>query len=214
MLVTPLRDGMNLVAKEFVASRLDDDGVLVLSEFAGAADELGEALMVNPYDIDARGRHDRAGADDERHGASGAHARAAAARQGATACRAWTSHFLDELDRISSEVAADTLPISSNADFTRARLAHPPGAPHRAAARLRRHARAARRHAGAGQPDPALLDLLQELHHAARHLRPRRRRPRPRRARGWLGDLPVGLWAEHALWRRDPTSSKWRGRSG
>ena len=37
MLVTPLRDGMNLVAKEFVASRTDDDGVLVLSEFAGAA---------------------------------------------------------------------------------------------------------------------------------------------------------------------------------
>ncbi len=52
MLVTPVRDGMNLVAKEFVASRVDEDGVLVLSEFAGAADELSEALIVNPYDID------------------------------------------------------------------------------------------------------------------------------------------------------------------
>jgi len=52
MLVTPLRDGMNLVAKEFVAARTDDDGVLVLSEFAGAANELREALLVNPYDID------------------------------------------------------------------------------------------------------------------------------------------------------------------
>ena len=51
MLVTPLRDGMNLVAKEYVASRVDDDGVLVLSEFAGAAAELEEALLVNPYDI-------------------------------------------------------------------------------------------------------------------------------------------------------------------
>ena len=51
MLVTPLRDGMNLVAKEYVASRVDDDGVLVLSEFAGAAAELAEALVVNPYDI-------------------------------------------------------------------------------------------------------------------------------------------------------------------
>jgi len=51
MLVTPLRDGMNLVAKEFVASRVDDDGVLVLSEFAGAAAELTGALSVNPYDI-------------------------------------------------------------------------------------------------------------------------------------------------------------------
>ncbi len=51
-LVTPLRDGMNLVAKEFVASRVDEDGVLVLSEFAGAASELAEAVPVNPYDIE------------------------------------------------------------------------------------------------------------------------------------------------------------------
>jgi trehalose 6-phosphate synthase len=52
MVVSPLRDGMNLVAKEFVASRADDLGVLVLSEFAGAADELDEALLINPHDID------------------------------------------------------------------------------------------------------------------------------------------------------------------
>ncbi len=52
MLVTPLRDGMNLVAKEFAASRVDDDGVLVLSEFAGAAAELHGAVTVNPYDIE------------------------------------------------------------------------------------------------------------------------------------------------------------------
>ncbi|MGE5728557.1 MAG: alpha,alpha-trehalose-phosphate synthase (UDP-forming), partial [Gemmatimonas sp.] len=52
MLVTPLRDGMNLVAKEFVATRTDVDGVLVLSEFAGAADELTRAMIVNPYDVD------------------------------------------------------------------------------------------------------------------------------------------------------------------
>jgi len=52
MLVTPLRDGMNLVAKEFIASRSDGDGVLILSEFAGAASELGEANIVNPYDAD------------------------------------------------------------------------------------------------------------------------------------------------------------------
>ena len=51
LLVTALRDGMNLVAKEYVASRIDDRGVLVLSEFAGAADELGSALLVNPHDI-------------------------------------------------------------------------------------------------------------------------------------------------------------------
>ncbi|MDP2341033.1 MAG: trehalose-6-phosphate synthase [Deltaproteobacteria bacterium] len=56
MVVTPLLDGMNLVAKEFVAARTDDAGVLVLSEFAGAAAELKDALIVNPYDIDGTAR--------------------------------------------------------------------------------------------------------------------------------------------------------------
>ena len=52
MLVTALRDGMNLVAKEYVATRVDEDGVLVLSEFAGASDELRQALLINPHDIE------------------------------------------------------------------------------------------------------------------------------------------------------------------
>ncbi len=52
MLVTALRDGMNLVAKEYVASRVDNRGVLVLSEFAGAADQLTSAVRINPHDID------------------------------------------------------------------------------------------------------------------------------------------------------------------
>src|SRR5215475_5312962 len=52
MLVTPLRDGMNLVAKEYVACRNDENGALVLSEFTGAADELAGAFGVNPHDIE------------------------------------------------------------------------------------------------------------------------------------------------------------------
>jgi trehalose 6-phosphate synthase len=52
MVVTPFRDGMNLVAKEYVACRFDNDGALVLSEFAGAAQELRQAWLINPYDID------------------------------------------------------------------------------------------------------------------------------------------------------------------
>ena len=51
-IVSSLHDGMNLVAKEFVASRGDGGGVLVLSELAGAAQELGDAVIINPYDID------------------------------------------------------------------------------------------------------------------------------------------------------------------
>ncbi|WP_433354363.1 alpha,alpha-trehalose-phosphate synthase (UDP-forming) [Microtetraspora malaysiensis] len=56
MVVTPLRDGMNLVAKEYVSCRHDLRGALVLSEFAGAADELRQAYLVNPYDIDGMKR--------------------------------------------------------------------------------------------------------------------------------------------------------------
>jgi len=52
MLVTSLRDGMNLVAKEFVACRTDETGTLVLSEFTGASDELAGAFLVNPHDIE------------------------------------------------------------------------------------------------------------------------------------------------------------------
>lgn len=53
MLVTPFSDGMNLVAKEYVACRTSDDGALVLSEFTGAAQELRDAWLVNPFDVDA-----------------------------------------------------------------------------------------------------------------------------------------------------------------
>jgi trehalose 6-phosphate synthase len=52
MLVTPYRDGMNLVAKEYIAARYEDTGALVLSEFTGAAVELPQAFQVNPYDAD------------------------------------------------------------------------------------------------------------------------------------------------------------------
>ncbi|MHA7271433.1 alpha,alpha-trehalose-phosphate synthase (UDP-forming) [Arthrobacter sp. HLT1-20] len=52
MLVTALRDGMNLVAKEYVAARTANTGALVLSEFTGAADQLKQALLINPHDID------------------------------------------------------------------------------------------------------------------------------------------------------------------
>jgi trehalose 6-phosphate synthase len=50
-IVSSLHDGMNLVAKEFVAARDDEQGVLILSDFAGASRELSEALIVNPYDL-------------------------------------------------------------------------------------------------------------------------------------------------------------------
>jgi trehalose 6-phosphate synthase len=55
-LVTSLHDGMNLVAKEFIAAREDNRGALLLSSFTGAAQELRDALLINPYDVDQLAR--------------------------------------------------------------------------------------------------------------------------------------------------------------
>jgi trehalose-6-phosphate synthase len=109
MLVTPLRDGMNLVAKEYVASRTDRDGVLVLSEFAGAADELPEAVSVNPYAIDdmadAFARALSMGAVERRQ-------RMDALRRSVSArdVRWWSSAFLRDLDA-ASPIARDRFPV-------------------------------------------------------------------------------------------------------
>ena len=52
LLITPIRDGMNLVAKEYVATKTDGNGVLILGEMAGTAKELGEAIIINPNDAE------------------------------------------------------------------------------------------------------------------------------------------------------------------
>jgi trehalose-6-phosphate synthase/HAMP domain-containing protein len=73
-MVTSLHDGMNLVAKEFVSVRDDDDGVLILSQFTGASWELRDSLLVNPYDLDGMADAVRAAVEmpaDERHARMG-----------------------------------------------------------------------------------------------------------------------------------------------
>ena len=72
-MVTSLHDGMNLVAKEFISVRGDDDGALILSQFTGASSELRDALLVNPYDMDAMADAIRAARRDAAR-RSGAHA--------------------------------------------------------------------------------------------------------------------------------------------
>jgi trehalose 6-phosphate synthase len=96
-LVTPLRDGMNLVAKEYVAAQdSDNPGVLILSRFAGAAAECRQALLVNPYDAEsvaaaiARALNMPLAERRERHGAI----LATLARNGSTV---WSTHFLESL---------------------------------------------------------------------------------------------------------------------
>jgi trehalose 6-phosphate synthase len=113
-LVTPLRDGMNLVAKEYVAAQNPEDpGVLILSRFAGAAEELGDALIVNPYNIGAvadmirvalemdlperRARHRALMSVVEKHNSA-----------------AWSQSFLDTLERSSQSREVANWPSSEN----------------------------------------------------------------------------------------------------
>jgi len=106
MLVTPLRDGMNLVAKEYVACRNDENGTLVLSEFTGAADELAGAFLVNPHDIE--------GLKDTIVRAANASPADARRRMRAMRKRArehdvarWAASFLDTLGGATGGVAGD-----------------------------------------------------------------------------------------------------------
>ena len=105
MVVTPLRDGMNLVAKEYVACRQRDDGALVLSEFTGAARELRQAYLVNPHDID--------GLKDQLVEAMSDAPRSKAQRMKAMRRQVfehdidkWARMFLDDLERLSGAPAA------------------------------------------------------------------------------------------------------------
>jgi trehalose 6-phosphate synthase/phosphatase len=201
VVVTPLRDGMNLVAKEFVASRTDEDGVLVLSEFAGAASELAEALHVNPYDVAqmAEAFHRALTMPpDERH------TRMVALRERVLThdVHWWARAFLSRLERAPGAAAT-------------------PGAAPSPRGELRRaveRARAAPRLAllldydgtlvpfaptpELAAPDEALRALVRRL--AARpatdvHVVSGRRRTTLER---WFGSMPVGLHAEHGYWSR------------
>ena len=96
MVVTPYRDGMNLVAKEYVACRFENDGALVLSEFAGAADELRQAWQVNPYDINGMKAAIMDAARAEPKETDPPHEGDAEADHGARR-RPWAAGFLDAL---------------------------------------------------------------------------------------------------------------------
>jgi trehalose 6-phosphate synthase len=106
MLVTPFRDGMNLVAKEYCAAHIDGDGVLVLSEFAGAADELTDAVLVNPHDDAALQQAIRTGVEMHRHERR---ARMAALRDqiSKSDVQGWADRFLASLNEAADARAAE-----------------------------------------------------------------------------------------------------------
>jgi trehalose 6-phosphate synthase/phosphatase len=196
MLVSPLRDGMNLVAKEFVAARTDERGVLVLSEFAGASAELPEAVSVNPHDVDGMADAlDHALAMSE--GEQASRMRAMRTRLRGTDVHAWAEGFVDALAS-GAEVAArvwtpappfatvasaPALALLLDYDGTLVPLAADPGSV---------------------GPDEALTTLLAEL--AALpgvdvHIMSGRDAATLQR---WLGGLAVHLHAEHGASHRPP----------
>jgi trehalose 6-phosphate synthase/phosphatase len=208
MLVTPLRDGMNLVAKEFVASRIDGDGVLVLSEFAGASWELAEAIQVNPYHVEATAEsYYRAltmPAEERR-----ARLIPLRSRVETYDVHHWAKTFLEQLETITTRPVSKQIPAGATAarQALDSRLNEAEDllalldydgtlVPYSATPELAR-------------PDRALRELLAAL--AARprtevHVVSGRARET---LEHWLGDLPVALHAEHGFWSRGLDGGDW-----
>ncbi len=197
MLVTPLRDGMNLVAKEYVAARADEQGVLVLSEMAGAASELGEALVVNPNDVRGMAEALRTAlempAEDQQKAM-----RAMRRRLRRYDVARWAGDFLETLEespaRLKCRILAGPLVGEMVRDFRAARrrlvfcdydgtLVPLRPTPEQA------------------QPDPHLLETLDRLTRSA-DVVVISGRPRVT-LEGWFGKLDVALIAEHGAWIRD-----------
>ncbi|HSE66240.1 MAG TPA: bifunctional alpha,alpha-trehalose-phosphate synthase (UDP-forming)/trehalose-phosphatase [Gemmatimonadales bacterium] len=209
MLVTPVRDGMNLVAKEFIASRIDGDGVLVLSEFTGAAEELAEAVEVNPFDI-AESAEVYASALAMSRQERRARMLALRARIRANPVEQWSDRFLTRLRTLPRLSGAQGNNFVSAEQVSRltARMRGAPGlvlaldydgtlAPFAALPDL-------------AIPDDEILRLLAAL--AARpatsvHLVSGRQREV---LESWFGELDLGLHAEHGAWSRNSGDDQWQ----
>ena len=200
MLVTPLRDGMNLVAKEYVAARSDDRGALVLSEFAGAATELREALIVNPYDLSGMAQAITQALampeSEQQH-------RMRAMREHVRTYDVtfWTRRFLDDLDAVAAPLPSTRAVRGS--DALRSRLDEARQAPQRLL--LLDYDGTLVNFAPVPElatPDPTLLALLQRLTaHPANRVHLVSGRPRSY-LESWFGELPMTLHAEHGFWSR------------
>jgi trehalose 6-phosphate synthase/phosphatase len=210
MLVTPLRDGMNLVAKEYVACRNEEDGVLILSEFAGASSQLGEALSVNPYDIDGVADaikraitmpldeqesrmtrlRDCVVREDVHHWASTFMQALERGRHRSLALgKSLRSSSPDTIERLLDQIRhAERLALLLDYDGTLVPFASVPEL------------------AEPGQGLLALLHSLAERPRTSVHVVSGRKQEQIDR---WLRGLPIGLHAEHGLWSRWRPDQDW-----
>jgi trehalose 6-phosphate synthase/phosphatase len=214
-LVTPLRDGMNLVAKEFVATRTDGDGVLILSEFAGAAAELPDALLVNPFDLEsvATAMHDALEMPEQERRARMAGLRDQVrghdlhrwAREFAAALRLEARR---EARREARLRGAALEAASSPTEIVEALLADP-GRPLTLLLDYDGTLVGLRPSPAEASPDSEILRILASLAllpGVEVHVVSGRRRDD---LDLWLGSLPIGLHAEHGLWSRGPRQARW-----
>jgi trehalose 6-phosphate synthase/phosphatase len=207
--VTPLRDGLNLVAKEYVASRPDLSGVLVLSEFAGAASEMSEALMVNPHDVDAMAQ---ALSQALRMSKEEQSRRFAPMRERMfqNDVHRWTETILQDL-RAATSPSSGRARTLTRAAVTRAILPRM-----RAAERLVLFLDydgtlvPLAPHPDLAAPDPALLEMLRALARRPKssvHVVSGRDSATLER---WFDGVPIALHAEHGLWSRAAGEGEWK----
>ena len=207
-LITPLRDGMNLVAKEFIASRPDQTGVLILSEMAGAAKEMGEALIINPFHREdfAKALEQALTMPVEEQIRRNTLMQERLQRYNVTR---WADDFVQALlssqkteearrARLLTGKAYSGMIQQYRAATRRALLLDYDGTlvPFTAEPRLAR-------------PDAELVELLTALgSDPANQVTIISGRPR-RTLEEWVGHLPISLIAEHGVWLRNPGES-WR----
>ena len=207
-LVTPMRDGMNLVCKEYIASKLDKTGVLILSEMAGSAKELSDSILINPNDVNqlVSAMHQGLTMPKEEQIRRNKIMQKSLRRYN---IHHWVKVFMNNLKKIKAEQKA--LEIRQlNADDTRHLLKEYNNSHQRLIFLdydgTLAHFKSEPNHA---KPDEELLDILEKLTGDSRNhvviISGRGRDP----LEDWLGHLRVSLICEHGLWLR-AYEGKWR----
>lgn len=201
-LITPLRDGMNLVAKEYLACQVEDKGVLILSEMAGAARELGEAVLVNP---NHRGEVAEAILEALNMPEAERIRRSRPMRERIRTYDAthWAEGFISGLDRIQAQKGSLTTQHLVGNSAKQVRQAYQQA---RSPFLFLDYDGTLVDFASLPQlavPDPALIDLLQRLISTGSALYLVSGRDRAA-LQGWFGNLEIGLVAEHGAWMRKP----------